>query len=126
MGLHHKLCHVLGGLLDLPHSPLHAVLLPYVTEYNAQSARPAIDRLAAALGVTAANPSATLWGLNSSLGAATSLREIGMPEESIDTAVAAVAEALAKVPLTNPRPVDEQAVSKLLRDAWIGERPRPT
>ena len=26
--LHHKLCHVLGGMFDLPHAELHAALLP--------------------------------------------------------------------------------------------------
>ncbi|HEX4222639.1 MAG TPA: maleylacetate reductase [Pseudonocardiaceae bacterium] len=115
MGLHHKLCHVLGGLFDLPHAPLHAALLPYVTEFNADWARPAIDRLTAALGAT------TLWDLNTSLGTATALRDIGLPEASIDIAVTAT---LAQAPLTNPRPVDEPALSRLLRDAWHGQRPR--
>jgi maleylacetate reductase len=27
MSLHHKLCHVLGGTLDLPHAPTHAVII---------------------------------------------------------------------------------------------------
>ena len=28
MGLHHKLCHTLGGSFGLPHAPTHAVVLP--------------------------------------------------------------------------------------------------
>lgn len=113
MGLHHKLCHVLGGLLDLPHAPLHAALLPYVTEYNAGS----VDRVAVALATE--NPATALWNLNASLGAATALRDIGMPESSIDPAVRAV---LAEPP-TNPRPLDEQSLAKLLRAAWHGDYP---
>ncbi len=35
MGLHHKLCHVLGGTLGLPHAATHAVLLPHVLAFNA-------------------------------------------------------------------------------------------
>jgi maleylacetate reductase len=31
MGLHHRLCHILGGRLDLPHAVTHAVLLPFTT-----------------------------------------------------------------------------------------------
>ncbi len=29
MGLHHKPCHVLGGILGLPHLETHAVALPH-------------------------------------------------------------------------------------------------
>lgn len=31
MGLHHRLCHILGGRLRLPHARTHAVLLPFTT-----------------------------------------------------------------------------------------------
>ena len=34
-GLHHKICHVLGGMFDLPHAETHAVVLPYVLALNA-------------------------------------------------------------------------------------------
>ena len=30
MGLHHKLCHTLGGTFGLPHAPTHTVVLPHV------------------------------------------------------------------------------------------------
>ncbi len=49
MSLHHKLCHVLGGSLDLPHSPAHAVVLPHALAYNAPwapTARSALARVA--------------------------------------------------------------------------------
>ena len=29
MGLHHKLCHTLGGTFNLPHAEVHAVMLPH-------------------------------------------------------------------------------------------------
>ncbi len=34
MGLHHKLCHLLGGKFGLPHAETHAVLLPYVMAHK--------------------------------------------------------------------------------------------
>ena len=34
-GLHHKICHVLGGRYDLPHAQTHAVVLPHVFAFNA-------------------------------------------------------------------------------------------
>jgi maleylacetate reductase len=41
-GLHHKICHVLGGTFDLPHAQTHAAVLPYVLAYNV----PAVPELA--------------------------------------------------------------------------------
>ena len=38
MSVHHKMCHALGGLLDLPHEPLHTVVLPYAVAYTAPHA----------------------------------------------------------------------------------------
>ena len=34
-GMHHKICHVLGGMFNLPHAQTHAVVLPYVLAFNA-------------------------------------------------------------------------------------------
>jgi len=50
MGLHHKLCHVLGGSFGLPHAETHAAILPYVVAFNAPSAPAAMARIAEALG----------------------------------------------------------------------------
>lgn len=48
-GMHHKICHVLGGRFDLPHAQTHAVVLPHVLAFNAGAAPEAALRLAAAL-----------------------------------------------------------------------------
>ena len=49
-GLHHKICHVLGGAFGLPHAATHAIVLPYVLAFNAPAAPDAAARIAAALG----------------------------------------------------------------------------
>jgi hypothetical protein len=49
-GLHHKLCHVLGGTFGLPHARTHAVVLPHVLAFNAPGAPEAVARVARALG----------------------------------------------------------------------------
>src|SRR3546814_7862446 len=49
MGLHHKICHTLGGTFDLPHADVHAIVLPYVAEFNASAAPGAMARVAMAL-----------------------------------------------------------------------------
>ena len=51
MGLHHKLCHTLGGSFGLPHAATHTVVLPHAMAYNAPAAPDAMGTAAAALGV---------------------------------------------------------------------------
>ena len=117
MALHHKLCHTLGGTLDLPHAPTHTVVLPHALAYNAAAAPQAMARIARALGV--ADAAAGLHDLARELGAPLSLREIGMREADIERATDI---ALAN-PYWNPRPIEADAIRQLLRAAWAGERP---
>ncbi|MDE1948227.1 MAG: maleylacetate reductase, partial [Burkholderiales bacterium] len=49
MGLHHKLCHTLGGSFNLPHAEVHTVILPHALAYNAPAAPQAMARIARAL-----------------------------------------------------------------------------
>jgi alcohol dehydrogenase class IV/protocatechuate 3,4-dioxygenase beta subunit len=117
MGLHHKLCHVLGGSFGLPHAETHTVVLPHAMAYNAPAAEDAMRRIAGALGV--ADAPAGMADLVSSLGGPTSLRGLGLAASDLDRAAAlAVAE-----PYPNPRETTEAGVSALLRDAWSGVRP---
>ena len=117
-GLHHRLCHILGGAFGLPHAETHTVLLPHVLAYNAPVAPEAMARLGRALG--APYPTDALCDLAASLGAPRALKDLGMPREGIDQALAA---AMAS-PGWNPRPLDEAALGRMLRRAWAGERPR--
>jgi hypothetical protein len=50
MGLHHKLCHTLGGSFNLPHAEVHTVVLPHALAYNAPAAPQAMARITRALG----------------------------------------------------------------------------
>jgi maleylacetate reductase len=117
MSLHHKLCHVLGGAFDLPHAETHTVILPHAVAYNAANAPVAIGRVARALGTDHAAQG--LFDLALANGAPTSLREIGMSESDLDEA----AEAAVRSPYWNPRPVERNAIRKLLDDAYHGRRP---
>jgi len=116
MGLHHKVCHVLGGTYDLPHAGTHSAVLPFVAAFNARSAPDAMARLRRALG-TAAEPARGLHELAAGIGAPTSLAAVGFDAERIDEAARLVA---AQRPV-NPRDVDEPAVRELLRAAHAGE-----
>lgn len=109
MGLHHKLCHVLGGLFDLPHAPTHAILLPEVAAYNTGAAPEAMSRIAEALG---ADDAATgLRELNARLGIRRKLGDLGMPADGIETAT----ERLLNEGCSNPRALERDAIRELLR-----------
>jgi alcohol dehydrogenase class IV/protocatechuate 3,4-dioxygenase beta subunit len=117
MGLHHKLCHTLGGSFGLPHAETHTVLLPHAMAYNAPAAPDAMRRVADALGVRDA--STGVYDLISSLGAPTSLRELGLAESDL----ARVADLATAQPYPNPREVTTAGVAAVLHDAWQGRRP---
>ncbi len=118
-GLHHRLCHVLGGRYDLPHAETHAALLPHVVAFNEPVLGPLAARMAVAVGVGRA--STGLYELASRLGLPLALSELGMPPEAVDE----VAKEVAAAPPPNPRPVDQAALRSLLRAAWEGEGPAP-
>ena len=138
MGLHHKLCHTLGGTFNLPHAEVHTVILPHALAYNADAAPEAMRRIVRALGShdtrrsdregAAAMPSHTtgiasaaagVFDLARTHGAPTALRDIGMPGDGLDRAV----DLAVQTPYPNPRPLERAAVRELLQHAYDGTRP---
>ena len=114
-GLHHKICHVLGGRFALPHAQTHAVVLPHVLAFNGPSAPEASRRIATALG--ADDALAGLVDLLRELDAPKALRDYGFTEANIPAAVEAI---LPAVPPGNPAPVTSDGLAALLRAAWEG------
>jgi maleylacetate reductase len=115
-GMHHKICHVLGGMFNLPHAPTHAIVLPHVLAFNAASAPDAEQRMARDFEAVTATEG--LAALRAALDAPTALRDFGMPEDGI---VRAVAPVMAAIPAGNPAPVTEDNLTALLRAAWEGQ-----
>ncbi|MGW4289537.1 maleylacetate reductase [Streptomyces sp. NPDC004673] len=114
MGLHHKLCHVLGGMLDLPHAETHAVVLPHVASYNLQATPSAAAALRRALVTDDA--AAALADLGARLGVPAGLRDLGVDEADL----ARVADEVLAHPYSNPRPVTRPDLETLLHAAWKG------
>jgi maleylacetate reductase len=120
MGLHHKLCHVLGGTFDLPHAGTHAIVLPHAVAYNESAAGESMRRVAELLASTSA--ARGLYDFAQRLNAPLALKQLGMPREGIDrAAVLAVAS-----PYPNPRPLEREGIRALLDDAFHGRRPQRT
>lgn len=118
MSLHHKLCHALGGTLDLPHAQTHAIVLPYVLAYNethAPAARTALQRALA----TNEDPHVALWNLLQQLKLPRSLGELGVRADQLP---AVITEVLSN-PYSNPAPVTENGLRHVLNQALRGEQP---
>jgi maleylacetate reductase len=118
MSLHHKLCHTLGGTLDLPHAQTHTVVLPHALAYNQPAAPDAVAALSRALGGVP-DPARAVWELAGRLGAPRSLAELGMAEDDIPRIV----ELAVANPYANPRPVTRDGIASLLHAAWTGDPP---
>jgi maleylacetate reductase len=117
IGIHHKLCHTLGGTFNLPHAEVHTVILPHAVEFNSKAASAAMRITAEALGVQSAAQG--LFDLAVRIGARVALKDIGMPADGLEWA----AELATQNPYANPRPVDYAGVLQLLRNAYNGTRP---
>jgi maleylacetate reductase len=118
MGLHHKLCHTLGGSFNLPHADTHTVVLPHALAYNAAQAPQAMRAIARALGV--GDAPLGLYQLAARHGAPTSLKAIGMPADGLDRA----ADLAVTNQYPNPRPLERAALRALLQRAFNGEPPQ--
>jgi alcohol dehydrogenase class IV len=118
IGIHHKLCHTLGGTFNLPHAEVHTVILPHAVEFNQEAAPGAMRITAHALGIQG-SAAQGLYDLAVAIGAPVALKDIGMPESGLERA----AELATQNPYANPRPVDYAGVLDLLRQAYAGARP---
>lgn len=123
-GLHHRICHVLGGRFDLPHAATHTVMLPQVLAFN-EAATPAVATrirfaVSAGLETFSAGAAQAVFELIESVGGPLSLAEIGMPRAQLR----AVAESVvAGLRADNPRPVSLGDVVSILEAAYEGVKP---
>jgi maleylacetate reductase len=116
-GLHHKLCHLLGGMYNLPHAETHAAVLPQVTALNAPAVPRARQRLETALQTD--DLATGLFDLFTTAGVPTALRDLGLTEDQAMEA----AGTFAATRTANPVPLDQTRLTELLHSAWAGERP---
>lgn len=113
-GLHHKICHVLGGAYDLPHAQTHAVVLPYVVAFNAPHCPSAAAALESEFGT---DPAEGLRTFSERLGFVSSLQALGMAKADLDRASELILE---EIPDGNPRPVTRDGLRDILERAWEG------
>jgi 1,3-propanediol dehydrogenase len=125
LGATHAISHQLGGLTDLPHGLLNAILLPHVMEFNATVTAGRLADVAGAMGLRtglmtpqeAADAAIqTVRAFAGKAGLPATLREIGIEWSQLDpVARGALSDAYI---VTNPRPVSEADVRAICRAAW--------
>ncbi len=123
-GLHHKLCHVLGGRFNLVHADAHSVILPHAVAFNAPALPGEMSRLAEAIGVPGGDPAVELWELARRSNVPTKLSQLAGRDGPLQRAdLPGAAEAAAAEITINVRPVSEHDLLDLLERAYDGIRP---
>ena len=126
MGLHHGLCHVLGGTLNIPHGFANSIILPHAIRFNADATATQLIPAAAAMGVPVKRVNPTIvvealvqkiFHLISQMNLPRRLRDAGVAEDDLS--------ALAKLGFenrtvqNNPKPITSvDQIEELFRAAW--------
>jgi len=116
-GLHHQVCHVLGGAFGLDHGGMNAALLPHTVRFVTPAVPAAMAQVAAALG--AADAADGCYRLARRLGAPASLAALGLAAADLDRA----AERCAGHVGERPRPARVEQLRALLGAAHAGLPP---
>jgi maleylacetate reductase len=117
MGIHHKICHVLGGAFDLSHADIHCVMLPYTAAFNQTTTPDAIRRVARALDNDDA-PSA-LYDLMREVESQSSLKALGLTPAALEKA----ADLAMENAYDHRRQVTREEIIRILFAAYDGKRP---
>lgn len=125
MGLHHGLCHVLGGSAGVPHGIANAIILPHAMRFNLDAATPHLAALAEAMGLRAeardpaglaAASVERVAALVAGLNLPRRLRDVGVPAADLPRLAQLALQSRAV--LSNPRPVGVEDAEHVLRAAW--------
>ncbi|NDV07673.1 maleylacetate reductase [Rhodococcus sp. IEGM 248] len=115
--LHHKVCHLLGGLYDLPHAELHAAVLPHAVAEVRAVVPDKIREISTVLQNE--DSAAALFDLGQELSLTMALEELGMSRSDIPDAAIACVDAThgSELPLTL------DSATRLLTGAVLGTEP---
>ena len=126
MGLHHGLCHALGGTAGVPHGVANAIVLPHVMRFNLDATAPQLAQLAEAIGPTpddrnaeAAGEAAAQWiyDLIQRLNLPQQLRNVGVKKADLPRLAQVALQSRAAQ--SNPKPIKAAAqIEALLEAMW--------
>lgn len=128
MGLHHGLCHVLGGTANVPHGIANSIILPHAIRFNADVTASQLLPAAEAMGISLnANTqmvamealSQKILDLVGQMNLPQRLRDAGVNLKESDLPQLAQIAFQNRTVQNNPKPITEPAqIEMLLREAW--------
>jgi maleylacetate reductase len=128
MGLHHGLCHVLGGSANIPHGIANSIILPHAIRFNTEVTAPQLLPAAEAMGlpVNGNNPKIVIEALAQKIHEL--IGRMNLPQRLRDAGVALKESDLPHLAQlgfqnrsvqNNPTPItDASQIENLLRNAW--------
>ena len=126
MGLHHGLCHVLGGTAGVPHGIANSIILPHAIRFNAHQTAAQLLPAAEAMGLSTNGISQAaamealaqkIFDLVGKMDLPQRLRDAGVNES--DLPHLAQLGFQNRTIQNNPKPITEPAqIEALLRAAW--------
>ena len=122
LGAVHSLAHSIGGIYDIHHGLLNAILLPYVLEYNKHFIEQKISNIAKILKIGTSFDDYMKWLLNfrKNLKIPNKLSDVGLSMQRID--IIAKNALLDPSTATNPRSIsDQNEFAKIYEKALIGD-----
>lgn len=124
IGLHHGLCHVLGGTAGVPHGLANAIMLPHAMRFNADATAPELAAAARAMGLDggteqelAEKAAQAVYDLVTQIGLPQRLRDVGVAEADLPQLAQLALQS--KAVQNNPKPVTDAAQTEAaFRAAW--------
>lgn len=124
IGLHHGLCHVLGGTAGVPHGIANSIILPHAMRFNADATTPELAAVARAMGLTGENEpelaeqaAQTVYQLITRIGLPQRLRDAGVAETDLPRLARLALKSQAVQ--NNPKPITNAGQTEsVLRAAW--------
>ena len=128
MGLHHGLCHVLGGTANVPHGIANSIILPHAIRFNAGATALELLPVAAEMEIPVVGIKPVvaieamvqkLFHFISQMHLPQHLRDAGVGLQESDLPYLAEIAFQNRTVHNNPKPItNEMQLSELLRDAW--------
>jgi maleylacetate reductase len=126
MGLHHGLCHVLGGTANIPHGIANSIILPHAILFNADATASQLLPAAEAMGISIKGDPPTkamermrqtIRELIGSMNLPQRLRDAGVARSDLPQ-LAQIAFQNRTVQ-NNPKPITAVSqIERILEDAW--------
>ena len=128
MGVHHGLCHVLGGTAHVPHGIANSIILPHAIRFNADATAPQLFPAAEAMGISVHGSSRVtaveslvqyIFELTGSMNLPERLRDAGVDLKESDLPHLAEIAFQNRTVQSNPKPItDPGQIETLLKIAW--------